>query len=256
VTALTLQGVSKHYRERPAVTEFTLRVQPEERLVLLGPSGCGKTTVLRLLAGLVAPDRGQIDINGEVVAKDGRNLSEPQERNLGMVFQDLALWPHLTVKGNLEFGLKAQGVTAAERQKRIGKMLQLMQLQSYAEAWPAGLSGGQQQRVALARALVLQPRLLLMDEPLSSLDFELNLQLRHELLRLQGELGFTLIYVTHNLEEAFAIATRVVVMKAGRIDRIGAVAPIRAHFEELLRRTAILAREFIVYDALYAYCRE
>ena len=256
MTVVTLQGVSKHYRERPAVTEFTLRVQAEERLVLLGPSGCGKTTVLRLLAGLVAPDRGQIDINGEVVAKDGKNLREPQERNLGMVFQDLALWPHLTVKGNLEFGLKAQGVPGAERQKRIGKMLKLMQLQGYAEAWSAGLSGGQQQRVALARALVLQPRLLLMDEPLSSLDFELNLQLRQELLRLQGELGFTLIYVTHNLEEAFAIATRVVVMKAGRIDRIGAVAPIRAHFEELLRRTAILAREFIVYDALYAYCRE
>jgi len=247
--AVGFQDVSKHYRERPAVTEFTLQVQPGERLVLLGPSGCGKTTVLRLLAGLVAPDRGRIDINGEVVAKDGRNLKGPEERNLGMVFQDLALWPHLTVRGNLEFGLKAQGVPAAERQKRVCETLELMQLQSYAEAWPAGLSGGQQQRVALARALVLQPRLLLMDEPLSSLDFELNLQLRHELLRLQGELGFTLIYVTHNLEEAFAIATRVVVMQAGRIDRIGAVAPIRAHFEELLRRIAAMAPEQAVPGA-------
>lgn len=200
--------------------------------------------------GLGTPDRGQIDINGEVVAKDGRNLREPQKRNLGMVFQDLALWPHLTVRGNLEFGLKAQGVPAPERQKRVCETLELMQLQDYAEAWPAGLSGGQQQRVALARALVLQPRLLLMDEPLSSLDFELNLQLRHELLRLQGELGSTLIYVTHNLEEAFAIATRVVVMKAGRIDRIGAVAPIRAHFEELLRRIAAMAPEQAVPGTL------
>jgi iron(III) transport system ATP-binding protein len=249
MTAVGIQDVSKHYRERAAVTEFTLHVQPEERVVLVGPSGCGKTTVLRLLAGLVAPDRGRIDISGEVVAKDGRNLREPQERNLGMVFQDLALWPHLTVRGNLEFGLKAQGVPAAERQKRVCETLEVMQLQSYAEAWPAGLSGGQQQRVALARALVLQPRLLLMDEPLSSLDFELNLQLRHELLRLQGEFGFTLIYVTHNLEEAFAIATRVVVMKAGRIDRIGSVAPIRAHFEELLRRIAAMGPEQAVPGA-------
>ena len=247
--AVGFQDVSKHYGERPAVTEFTLQVQPEERLVLLGPSGCGKSTVLRLLAGLAAPDRGQIDINGVLVAKDGRNLEGPEERSLGLVFQDLALWPHLTVRGNLEFGLKAQGVPAAERQMRIGKMLELMQLESYAEAWPARLSGGQQQRVALARALVLQPRLLLMDEPLSSLDFELNIQLRHELLRLQGELGFTLIYVTHNLEEAFAIATRVVVMKAGRIDRIGAVAPIRAHFEEMLRRTAAMVPEQAVPGA-------
>jgi iron(III) transport system ATP-binding protein len=109
MTAVGIQGVCKHYRERPAVTEFTLQVQREERLVLLGPSGCGKTTVLRLLAGLIAPDSGQIDINGEVVAKDGRNLKGPEKRNLGMVFQDLALWPHLTVRGNLEFGLKAQG---------------------------------------------------------------------------------------------------------------------------------------------------
>jgi ABC-type Fe3+/spermidine/putrescine transport system ATPase subunit len=146
------------------------------------------------------------------------------------------------VRGNLEFGLKAQGVPAAERQKRVCETLELMQLQSYPEAWPAGLSGGQQQRVALARALVLQPRLLLMDEPLSSLDFELNLQLRYELLRLQGELGFTLIYVTiyvtHNLEEAFAIATRVVVMKDGRIERMGDVSEIRAHFQQRLYQLA------------------
>ncbi len=116
--------------------------EADQGLPLLGPSACGKTTVLRLLAGLVAPDRGRIDINGEVVAKDGRNLREPQERNLGMVFQDLALWPHLTVRGNLEFGLKAQGVPAPERQRRVWETLEVMQLQSYAEAWPAGLSGG------------------------------------------------------------------------------------------------------------------
>ncbi|MGH8582553.1 MAG: ABC transporter ATP-binding protein [Gammaproteobacteria bacterium] len=234
--AVRFQDVSKYYRERVAVTAFTLHVPVGERLVLLGPSGCGKTTVLRLLAGLVAPDRGQIDINEEIVAMDGGNLREPQERGLGMVFQDLALWPHLTVSGNLEFGLKAKGVLAAERRRRIGETLDLMRLQSYAEAWPGHLSGGQQQRTALARALVLEPKLLLMDEPLSSLDVELNFQLRQQLLRLQDELGFSLIYVTHNLEEAFAIATRIVVMKEGRIERIGDVSEIRAHFQQRLHQ--------------------
>jgi ABC-type Fe3+/spermidine/putrescine transport system ATPase subunit len=169
VMAVEFQNVSKHYRRRVAVTEFTLQVQPGERLVLLGPSGCGKTTVLRLLAGLVAPDSGVIEINSKVVAMDGRNLKGPEERGLGMVFQDLALWPHLTVSGNLEF--------------------------------------------------------------------ELNLQLRQELLRLQRELGFTFIYVTHNLEEAFDIATRIVVIKDGRIERIEKVSEIRAHFQQLLHKT-------------------
>ncbi len=232
--AVRFQDVTKHYRERIAVREFTLQVQFGERLVLLGPSGCGKTTVLRLLAGLVAPDRGQIDIDGAIVAIDGENLREPQERGLGMVFQDLALWPHLTVSGNLGFGLKVRGISLTERRTRIEKTLALMQLQDYAEAWPGDLSGGQQQRTALARALVLRPKLLLMDEPLSSLDFELNVQLRQELLRLHGELGFTLIYVTHNLEEAFDIATRIVVMKDGCVERLGNVSEVRGYFQERL----------------------
>ncbi len=242
--AVRFQDVTKHYRERMAVREFTLQVQLGERLVLLGPSGCGKTTVLRLLAGFVAPDRGVIEIDGKVVGTEGKNLKGPEERGLGMVFQDLALWPHLTVSGNLEFGLKAQGISAAERRKRVGETLDLMQLQGYAEAKPAELSGGQQQRTALARALVLCPKLLLMDEPLSSLDFELNFQLRHELLRLQRELGFALIYVTHNLEEAFDIATRIVVMKDGRIERIGDVAEIRAHFQQKLHQLAAPANGY------------
>ena len=234
--AVKFEQVCKHYREREAVRDFSLQVTPGERVVLLGPSGCGKTTVLRLLAGFVAPDRGMIAINGEIVAEAGRNLKEPETRGLGMVFQDLALWPHLSVRGNLAFGLKAQRVLAAEREQRIYDTLELMQLTPYAEAWPAEISGGQQQRTALARALVLRPRLLLMDEPLSSLDFELNLQLRQELLRLQRDAGFTLIYVTHNLEEAFDIATRIVVMKSGRIDRIGQVEDIRSHFQALFHR--------------------
>ena len=130
--------------------------------------------MLRLLAGFITPDQGSIEINEEVVAADGQNIIEPEKRHLGMVFQDLALWPHLTVKGNLEFGLKAQGVPAHQRNQKVADMLKLVHLDSYIDSKPAQLSGGQQQRVALARALILQPKALLMDEPLSSLDIELS----------------------------------------------------------------------------------
>jgi len=149
-----------------------------------------------------------------------------------MVFQDLALWPHLTVHGNLEFGLKAQGIAKAERERRILEMLRLVRLELRANARPNELSGGEQQRVALARALVTQPRLLLMDEPLSSVDFELGLELRNEILTLQKKLGFTLLYVTHNLDEAFAIAQRIVVMREGAIIRMGSVDEIKTYFAE------------------------
>lgn len=151
-----------------------------------------------------------------------------------MVFQDLALWPHLTVKGNLEFGLKAKGIPIKERGRRIDEILKLIRMEEYIHASPANLSGGQQQRVALARALVMHPEILLMDEPLSSLDFELNIQLRKEILRIQQQIGFTLLYVTHNLEEAFDIAMYVVVMKNGTINRTGPVKEIEEHFTKLL----------------------
>lgn len=227
--------VSKYYNDRRAVKDFSIEVEQGERIAILGPSGCGKTTVLRLLAGFIAPDTGSIAINGKVVATGGRNFKEPEERNIGMVFQDLALWPHLTVKGNLEFGLKAKGIPLKERERHINEILKLMQMEESIHANPANLSGGQQQRVALARSLVMCPEILLMDEPLSNLDFELNVKLRKEILRIQQQIGFALVYVTHNLEEAFDIATHVVVMKNGTIDRMGAVMEIREHFTRLLR---------------------
>ncbi|MBI1929091.1 ABC transporter ATP-binding protein [Candidatus Poribacteria bacterium] len=236
---IEFKNVSKHYNDRRAVADFSLEVEAGERVVLLGHSGCGKTTVLRLLAGFIPPDRGWIAINGEVVAADGRILREPETRNLGMVFQDLALWPHLTVKGNLEFGLKAKRVPKGERESRIREILGLVQMEDHIHAKPAELSGGEQQRVALARALVLYPNILLMDEPLSSLDFELSLQLRKEILRLFEQIGFTLVYVTHNLEEAFDIATKVVVMKNGRISQIGSAEEVRGYFKELYQRTGV-----------------
>ncbi len=230
MTLIEFQEVSKKYNGKMILQSFSLEITKGERLVILGPSGCGKTTVLRLLAGFIVPDAGKIKIDGSLVAKDGKNLKEPEERNLGMVFQDLALWPHLTVKGNLEFGLKVRRVPKEERERRIPEILQMVRMMALVNARVSDLSGGEQQRIALARALVLYPEILLMDEPLSSLDFELNRQLREEVLRLQTRLGFTLVYVTHNLEEAFDLATRIVVMKQGRIDRIGTAEEIAARF--------------------------
>lgn len=229
MNSIIFKSVSKFYDDRPAVCNFSLNISMGERIVILGPSGCGKTTVLRLLAGFITPDEGSIEINGEVVAAKGQNLTEPERRNLGMVFQDLALWPHLTVKGNLEFGLKAQGLGARQRSDKVIEMLKLVHMEPYIKSRPEQLSGGQQQRVALARALILQPKALLMDEPLSSLDVELRNRLRKEILRLQKEIGFTLLYVTHNHEEAFAIGNRVVVMRQGKIERIGPFDQIKKY---------------------------
>jgi len=207
------QRISKHYREQTTIRDFSLAVEQGERIVLFGPSGCGKTTLLRMLAGFAVPDKGTILIAGKVAARDGKNVLTPEERNLGMVFQDLALWPHLTVYGNLEFGMKAKGIPPAERRRRMDEMLKLLKIERYSSAKPHQLSGGEQQRVALARALVMQPLALLMDEPLSSLDEELNLHLRREIVRLQQALKFTLLYVTHSRSEAKEIGTRLIFLE-------------------------------------------
>jgi iron(III) transport system ATP-binding protein len=221
VKLLELDSVHLTYGERVAVDGVSLTINEGERIVILGPSGCGKTTVLRLLAGLAVPDRGRVLISGRLAAAEGRLLIEPEQRGLGMVFQDLALWPHLTVTGNLDLGLRARGVPRAERKPRVKSMLELVELTELAAAKPGELSGGQQQRVALARALVLEPRALLMDEPLSNLDLELNRRLQEEILGLQTRLGFTLVYVTHDRDEAFGLATRIVLMSHGRVVRDG-----------------------------------
>jgi len=233
--AIELSSVSKYYNGHPTVHDFSLQIDDGQRLVILGPSGCGKTTVLRLLAGFIVPDSGTIRVHGELAAKDGQILKEPEARQLGMVFQDLALWPHLSVRGNLDFGLKAQRIPKKQRQERLREILRLVQMEDYIDSRPGLLSGGQQQRIALARALVLHPKILLMDEPLSGLDFELNLQVRKEILRLQEQVGFTLVYVTHNLEEAFEMATYVVVMKGGRINQEGLPMEVSGQFKQLRR---------------------
>jgi iron(III) transport system ATP-binding protein len=222
MSAIELRAVSKAYNGRAVINGISASIERGERVVLLGPSGCGKTTVLRLVAGLEVPDSGTISINGGVVAEGARNLVEPERRPIGMVFQDLALWPHMTVYEHLEFALRYDRRNkTTNRSVRIQEVLQMVRMADRAQAKPSELSGGQQQRVALARALVANSSIVLMDEPLSSLDPELNLHLRREILRLHAELGFTLVYVTHSVEEAAAVGSRVIAMHQGRVDAFG-----------------------------------
>ncbi len=209
-----MREVTKFYDGERVLEGYRLGVEEGERVAILGPSGCGKTTILRLIAGFIAPDRGEVVIRGETVSRQGRVLVPPERRDVGMVFQDLALWPHLSVKGNIAFGLKARGIPRAERGRRIAEILDLVGMGPYADRRPGELSGGQQQRVALARALVLEPAVLLMDEPLSSLDMDLRVRLRGEILRLQAQLGFAMVYVTHDRQEAREMAERVVELTA------------------------------------------
>jgi iron(III) transport system ATP-binding protein len=210
MSMIELRGVSKNYHGRRVIDTLSMKLEVGERVVLFGPSGSGKSTVLHLIAGLVIPDSGEILINEELVATAGRNLREPEQRGVGMVFQDLALWPHMTTAENIEFGLRARRVPAKERKERVRDIVNLVELGDYLDAKPGELSGGQQQRVALARTLALAPRIVLMDEPLSTLDEALNMQLRKEILRLQSDLGFTLLYVTHDRDEANELGKRII----------------------------------------------
>jgi ABC-type sugar transport system ATPase subunit len=210
MSAIEFRSVDKIYRGRRVIDSLSFMIEGGERIVLFGPSGCGKSTTLLLIAGLVAPDAGEIRIDGKVVSTVRRIQLAPQSRGIGMVFQDLALWPHMSVADNIGFGLRARRIAAAERLRRIGDIANLVGLGDYLQVLPGELSGGEQQRVALARALALEPRFLLMDEPLSNLDAALSRRLRGEILRLHAELGFTLVYVTHGREEAQEIGTRTI----------------------------------------------
>jgi ABC-type Fe3+/spermidine/putrescine transport system ATPase subunit len=194
-----------------------LDVAAGEVAVILGPSGCGKTTLLRLVAGLEVPDEGEVWLDGRCVATRGRSLVPPYRRGIGFVFQDLALWPHLSVEGNLQFVLESARFPRRERSSKTLEVLRLVRIDQLAKRFPHQLSGGEQQRVALARALVGQPRLLLLDEPLSSLDPDLRATLRAELALLQRTLGITAVYVTHDRDDATALGGRIVRMREGRI---------------------------------------
>jgi len=215
---LKLTDVTKRFGDRTVVDRVSLEAGEGEIIALLGASGCGKTTLLRLIAGLETPEQGELWIAGQQVADGGRNLVPARQRGIGFVFQDLALWPHLTVAGNLAFVLASARVPKSEHNERIAEMLRLTRIEGHANDYPAKLSGGEQQRAALARALVGRPRLLLLDEPLSSLDADLKADLLSELERLQRTLAITTVYVTHDRAEATALAHRVVRMANGRIE--------------------------------------
>jgi iron(III) transport system ATP-binding protein len=214
---LAIVNVSKRFGSHQALNDVSLDVVAGEAVVILGPSGCGKTTLLRLIAGLDVPDSGEIWLAGMQVSGPRRALVPPHERGIGFVFQDLALWPHLTVQKNLDFVLESAKTPRADRRARTHDVLTLVRIEPLSSRYPHELSGGEQQRVALARALVGQPRLLLFDEPLSSLDAELRETLRAELAGLQRALRVTTVYVTHDREDVAALADRVVEMRAGRI---------------------------------------
>ena len=211
-----LVGVTKSYGSHQALAGIDLTIAPGEFIALLGPSGCGKTTALRALSGLESINTGQILIDGMDVAGTPTN-----KRDIGMVFQSYSLFPHMTALENVEFGLRMRRVEKTERRARAVETLDLVGLGAFGERFAHQLSGGQQQRVALARALVTRPRVLLLDEPLSALDAKVRVQLRDEIRRIQTELGITTLFVTHDQEEALAVADRVAVMREGRIEQIG-----------------------------------
>ena len=212
---IDLKDASKRYGSSSVLKRIDLHIHEASKVVIFGASGSGKTTLLRMIAGFIQPNSGSVRINGELAAADGKNYLEPENRSIGMVFQDLALWPHMSVAENLEFVLKARSVGKSERKTRMAEMFTMMRLDHLQDRKPAELSGGQKQRVALARALISRPSILLMDEPLSSLDYELHFLLLNEILKLHSQLQFTLVYVTHNLEEAISIATEMFVLKNG-----------------------------------------
>ncbi len=238
---LRLQGVTRRFGDVTAVEDVSLAVARGELLTLLGPSGCGKTTTLRMIAGFETPTGGRIEIAGRDVT-----ALPPQRRDVGMVFQSYALFPHLDVGQNVEFGLRSRGASRQEAEPKVARALELVEMTGYAKRRVQPLSGGQQQRVALARALAPEPPLLLLDEPLSNLDAALRERTREELRSLLKRLGMTAVFVTHDQEEAFALADRVAVLDRGRLQQVGApeelyASPANPFVAGFLGRASFLA---------------
>jgi len=217
MSRVALEGVTRKFGDVVAVDDLTLEIEDEEFLVLLGPSGCGKSTALRMIAGLEDPTAGTIQIGDRVV-----NDVEPKDRDIAMVFQSYALYPHMTVERNIEFPLKSRNVPKEERGERVLEAARMLDLQDFMKRKPAELSGGQRQRVALARAIVRQPAAFLMDEPLSNLDAKLRVQTRAELIELQRRLSATVIYVTHDQVEAMTMGHRIAILERGVLQQVGA----------------------------------
>ena len=216
MVSVKFERVTKILGQSRAVDGLTLEIKPGELFFLLGPSGCGKTTALRLVAGFYAPDEGRIILN-----ERDQSQVPPHKRNTGMVFQNYALWPHMNVWNNVAYGLKMRGVSEDVKKQRVGHALETVQMETYAERLPNQLSGGQQQRVALARALVIEPDVILLDEPLSNLDAKLRIEMRAQIKEIHQKIGRTMIYVTHDQAEALSMADRIAVMYRGRAVQVG-----------------------------------
>jgi spermidine/putrescine ABC transporter ATP-binding subunit len=238
---LEVEGLTRRYSPEVTVGPISFEVHAGEFFSLLGPSGCGKTTTLRCIAGFETLNEGSIRLRGERL-----DDKPPHRRDVGLVFQNYALFPHLTVFDNIAFGLRLRRIAKAEIAERVGRILRLVDLPEMAARFPAQLSGGQQQRVAIARSLVLEPRILMFDEPLSNLDFKLRIQMRDELKSLQRRLGKTAIYVTHDQTEALALSDRIAVLSHGRIEQIGTPGEI---YE---RPATVFVAEFIGSSNLIA----
>ena len=213
---IKIENAQKRYGDNIIIENLSLDIKQGEFFTLLGPSGCGKTTLLRMIAGFNSIEKGDFYFNEKRI-----NDLDPAKRNIGMVFQNYAIFPHLTVEQNVEFGLKNRKVSKEEMKAETEKFLRLMQIDEYRDRMPERLSGGQQQRVALARALVIKPDVLLMDEPLSNLDAKLRVEMRTAIKEIQNSIGITTVYVTHDQEEAMAVSDRIAVMKDGEIQHLG-----------------------------------
>jgi len=234
-------SVTKVLGQVRAVNSLTLEIQPRELFFLLGPSGCGKTTALRLVAGFYTPDEGRILFDGQ-----DKSRVPPHKRNTGMVFQNYALWPHMNVQKNVAYGLNIRKVSDSEKQKRVRRALEIVRMDHYAERLPNQLSGGEQQRVALARALVIEPDVVLLDEPLSNLDAHLRTEMRAEIKQIHSQIQRTMIYVTHDQTEALSMADRVAVMRSGQVVQVGSprmlyVCPESSFVAKFIGGTNLLA---------------
>nr|WP_315529148.1 ABC transporter ATP-binding protein [Carnobacterium maltaromaticum] len=244
-TTIKIKNVLKKYGESVVIPDLSVEIKPSEFFTLLGPSGCGKTTLLRMVAGFNSIEGGDICFNETKI-----NHVTPQNRNIGMVFQNYAIFPHLTVKQNIAFGLQNRKIKIAkdEIEKKVEKMMDVVQIEKFKDRLPENLSGGQQQRIALARAIVIEPSVLLMDEPLSNLDAKLRVDMRNAIRNIQKEVGITTIYVTHDQEEAMAVSDRIAVMNLGSIQHVGTPQniyhrPANVFVANFIGRTNIIERE-------------
>lgn len=250
MSTLELEQIGKTYGTTVALHPLDLAVAEGEFVSLLGPSGCGKTTLLRMVAGFITPTSGVIRLQGQIIANaHGRSLP-PEKRGIGMVFQSYAVWPHKTVFENVAYPLRLRRMARKDVQKEVMDVLALVKLDALAERYPHELSGGQQQRVALARALVMRPRILLLDEPLSNLDAKLREDLRYELIALQQRFQMTIIYVTHDQLEAITMSSRIVVLKEGRVQQIGQPQDIYASPANRFVAEFVGAGSFLPCDVL------